>query len=750
MRKANRIRRAIAKWWPWGAVVLGVSLAAALGFAVQQGLHRVETSRAYCTSCHAGHGRVPGHAEASCQSCHSLPRGQRLRFVWAIVDGDAPVPDHGDVDPASCRRCHERDDVAWASLMRTDGHALHARNPDAMPCTRCHGASLHGQPDPQEGCLSCHGDVPLRSEPRAESQCIVCHVFGTDGRRAAAGWAPSGQDTGAWSSRVTVDQVHGAADCRLCHNPHEPPVETSAMPACTSCHRGRVAATAALGPEQHGTCTSCHQVHGERAALPTLCIGCHARPGERAASKVWHQPFVGDRGEDDSRASASPPSHAKQGGVTTATAPLSLVELQQRTHQGKCPTCHRPHAFVATPDICANCHEHRDKVASLARLPEGTHDQCVDCHEPHQPPPDRNACLGCHNKPLGSGVPVKHRDCLSCHDPHTPRPSFVDACSSRCHGEPVRGVRSGPKKHRNCGSCHAAHGDPDARSAAACRRCHADKAKSLLQSPHRQCIACHAPHSFEKEAASARCGACHTQPTAPGASHPGECASCHAVHGGPQPAADCNNCHEDVRIEVSGHRCNGCHAPHEPAERALSRCASCHRRQVATAASWPADSPHAGACMECHQRHEVKSRKPCGSCHVAQASPAHVGAHPNCRGCHAPHQPPAATPAGWWERCRTCHREEATLAARAAEPAHRECRNCHDRPERKAPPCVTCHESIPKTLLHAEPNHQDCAQCHQTHGAFRPGRAECLGCHRDKKQHNPQATRCQACHPFAQ
>lgn len=738
-RRRPSLRSVLRRWGPWTALGVFVAALVAGAGATGLGVKRVHGSSEYCASCHedrAGEEHLHGHTDVACQDCHTVPDEDTLRFVWAHVDRNVALPSHGAVDEQTCERCHAADDDAWAALVDTAGHASHASGPNALTCVSCHGASLHGEPAPAESCLGCHQDVPLESEPRAEQDCVTCHTFRVPSLEDGAP-ASHGQ---TWASLVDIDQVHGAADCRLCHNPHEPEPQTA--PDCTSCHRGDIAATAAMGPEAHqqGSCTGCHGVHSERDALATLCVGCHAQPdmGVVASRPASEEPDVG----------ASP--HLVSTALVAA-APLSPAELEERTHQGQCATCHEPHAFTPDRRGCFGCHAHEDEVASLAALPAGSHQECVGCHDPHAAPPGGDTCRQCHaDKPVGRNVPGQHRDCLSCHSPHDARPTFAEACSSACHEGPRRSLRTGPERHRDCGSCHTPHGDPTRGAQTACVQCHQTQAASVArQGQHQQCVSCHVPHDLARTAATNRCGSCHAATTAPGTAHQGQCSSCHAIHGRESPADSCANCHE-TRLDVARHQCAGCHQPHQPAARARTECASCHQDVTRAARTWPAGSPHAGQCMDCHTKHDVQRQASCASCHAQQARPAHTGSHESCTNCHAPHRAAPASTAGWWNRCAECHQDEARLAATATRPQHRSCSNCHDRPQRQAPTCESCHQ-MQRVGLHAVAEHRNqCTDCHSQHGTREPRPRECLACHTEMTNHNPEARECHTCHIFSQ
>ena len=704
--------------------------------------HHVARSSSYCTSCHegwSGDQHLPGHQEVSCQSCHTVPKGDELAMYVAATVGVISLPDHGAVDDGTCSGCHEKDEIKWRGLMLTYGHTVHAEGSDLVDCIRCHSRSLHGDPQPEEGCLSCHGDVPLHSEPRSEADCTICHDFGgTDEETVLTGVALDAQGVEAWASRVGIDQVHGSADCGLCHNPHQAAAERLQITDCTTCHRGDLASTFEDGPEAHPTCAGCHDAHMPREELVTLCSGCHARPQ------------LDDPGLREGIADAPPgESHEVLVARVVTQSPISLQELEERTHQGSCPTCHQPHTWRASRDGCPECHE--DQRTMFAEGRGNAHEQCVRCHEPHAAPPTRQTCAQCHQANASRrNTPTRHQDCMSCHEPHRNRPRNSAVCTSSCHIVQRNGMREGPEPHRDCQTCHTPHGDPTAATLSTCARCHAAEVASVSRNPeHRRCIGCHARHNFDRSIAGNSCIDCHSNTVSGDGPHSGACATCHAPHSrGPTRATRCASCHEEVRPAIRQHatRCNGCHEPHRPAAAARTACQNCHQRQASVARMWPAESPHRDSCVGCHQKHNERTKVACGSCHEDRNNQGHMGPHRECQGCHAPHEAPAASPSGYWGRCANCHQEQAA-GVRQSTGDHRQCSSCHDNPGRAPTPCRTCHEQQPQ-LLHQHAEHQRCNTCHGEHRNRIPTRAQCLSCHTESRTHFADAPNCQSCHPF--
>ncbi len=722
--------------WPLLIIAVLALLAATTVFVtprVQQRIH----SAAYCASCHteaASH--VGGHSGTTCQSCHPLPEGQMVRLVWSALSGGRGMPPHGSLDETSCTTCHQKNERSWALLARTEGHSEHALSPVIAKCVRCHSMGLHGKPTPGERCESCHRNTITRREGVGSVECQRCHVFG----------APHGPEQarlpGTWGADITGANVHGSADCRLCHNPHQPAGAQEAARAivCTNCHRGELARSIAHAPPNHQQCTKCHRPHGLRTELATACAVCHQAPRIRGA---LHDPGV-------------PPEMRE----LTTIAPILAARVGQPppvlrvTHGGRCANCHEPHAWTPDRNVCRRCHT--DKAEKIDRFPPNTH-SCVGCHEPHSPPPNRDVCAECHTANAAGvrAAPVRHRDCLSCHQAHEGKPNAAVICGARCHQPQAAALRDGQVRHRTCTNCHTPHANPIVGAATRCQNCHTTEWASFsLGNKHQSCARCHSNHQFSRVNAQGRCQTCHQAPGAPGAAHPGPCLNCHTPHSpGRGPASNCATCHAArIHPQVPQHaaNCAGCHKPHLAAETARTQCATCHADKGRVATAWPANAPHApNRCPECHTAHDERHPKPCATCHANKQNQTHMGVHPTCIGCHAPHTPPPAgpSPARWWGRCGTCHTNEARMAA-TGRPEHQLCANCHNRPGRMPPTCITCHSQIPTVGMHQRPEHRNCLTCHTSHGTTPPVRANCVACHTDRRTHFADAPRCQSCHPF--
>ena len=700
----------------------------------------VESRSGYCSSCHEeqSHTEVErGRGDVACQACHLAPTEGRLAALLPLVNSSVEMPDHGGTIAGSCLECHQDNERLWQNLMVTPGHSAHAVDPGDEGCVYCHGESLHGARK-EVSCMECHGDVPLfYAEGETEINCTECHSFALHATATPTG---PGTTDEPGHPRVTIEEVHGAADCRFCHNPHDEPQHHVAD--CRRCHRGAIASSADRLPEEHQDCQSCHLVHAPRTERAIPCQSCHQRPRVRREGEEEIEAAT-EEGDEEPR----PPEAFEELAVVRPTE--SLPSPETLSHEGDCATCHHPHAEGPWIDSCQDCHE--EQGLALELLSEGSHEECITCHEPHSEPADASICGTCHGLEASSLTRARgeHRNCLSCHRAHEGRPRHTAVCAP-CHGVQNRRMAAGPVEHRRCESCHVEHDHPSSGSLARCGTCHEDEARAARRSretQHRHCDSCHADHSFTRATATSRCGTCHEDQTLADAAHRDECIKCHAAHGPTRPeAVSCTRCHEEIRPTIREHeRCQDCHRSHRPGREAT--CWQCHEDQHRLTRTWPADSPHNGSCRDCHPPHGEDNRVGCETCHAEQAATTHMGTHRLCESCHRPHRSRPIGTRGWWGRCGDCHQAERLASSRSSR-THRECTSCHDNPGLESPPCASCHEATVSEMLHTHREHGTCRDCHPSHSTALPDRRSCLRCHTDRRLHYPDAARCQGCHPF--
>ncbi|MGO8997887.1 MAG: cytochrome c3 family protein [Polyangiaceae bacterium] len=745
-RNGDRRRR-----WIW---FLACALGAAAVLAFARTERRVEHEAAFCaSSCHhatthdhmEGWG-ASGHANVECQSCHATPLETGLKLYAESLLKTEHVTAHGKESARACTSCHEKRPAEWRLVDETQGHRAHRGLKD-VDCLSCHAAGTHATSAPERICTKCHKDETLHKPTTLGAEtCLSCHSFAASAKnvqppttvtcekchadRAALLASANGADVPPMRD-VNDHALHGGVACQLCHNAHgKKPKPPPGQPVCATCHQFENFQTKGedkKGPEEHRLCVGCHKPHAPRESALETCVNCHEKNAKGLTSE----------------------------GTEKTTA------LKHKS----CASCHVPHTWRAERSGCMQCHKEEAQLI-LTRSPE-QHSACTNCHDIHGPPPTGAVCLKCHSDTKGRHValaPERHKDCTSCHNPHAPRPEDTRTSCAKCHTTEVTQVMgSGPEGHAktSCFGCHQPHENPMP-PPNVCAKCHAERAKVVATAgppKHRTCTSCHEKHEFRITDVVATCQKCHgpmfqTSTGMPvGATHRGDCKSCHALHGSPGvPKAKCFTCHEKVEKQFNPPNpqhavCRSCHEPHTPAATALTRCGSCHQAKAAVAQKWPPDSAHAQACTNCHQQHDVRVKKACAECHAPEAASA-TGSKHQCTQCHAPHQDPPGTGHAWWSRCSQCHADKVE-SVKERGPVHADCKNCHQQHRFAIPTCTTCHKDMQTKGLHAVDKHAaSCTSCHDPHVKSDPKPAQCLFCHTDRRNHEPTAQRCQACHLF--
>lgn len=732
-------------------LVLFVALvvAAVASFKVH---HTVEHDNHFCAaSCHhkgdaGSEFHANGHEALECQTCHTLPLRDGLKLLWQATVAKAEKPTaHGKPDGKRCASCHESRMSVWRLVAETEGHRQHRIAKD-VDCLSCHRQAIHHERPTEALCTGCHEPKRLHKTTAEAETCLSCHSFALSKKYAqqpttiacekchgnAAEMAALRTGDAKALTVVDANALHGGLECKLCHDPHgNKPLVPEGQPVCVRCHRFEIFSAGGVpktGPEGHRNCEGCHRPHAPRKHALDSCVRCH-----------------------ETRAKG--PKGAATAGKAASTA------LQHTS----CASCHLPHSWRAERSGCVTCHEDKAAIAAT-RTPKG-HGTCMNCHDVHGPPPSGAICTKCHtDKQRHVAVaPAKHKDCVSCHEPHTASREGGRAACAKCHTEQLaQVVRDGPEGHEKpgCFGCHQPHENPLPKESG-CAKCHEEKAKAVAAgaaSPpkHKVCTSCHQKHVFKIKEIGAACSKCHApviQAVQAGGPHKGDCTKCHTLHGSPGVAKTaCFQCHSGVQAafkppNAAHDKCRSCHQPHTPAATAKTKCASCHEAKTTVAASWPPSSPHRDTCVGCHTQHDVRTKKPCQSCHEKEGASALGGKHV-CTGCHSPHkETPGAGPA-WWTRCATCHQDKAE-SVKARGPKHAECKNCHQPHKFAVPTCTSCHTGMEAKGAHAVKEHAaKCNACHDPHTTASPARAPCLACHTDKRDHQPEAQRCQACHPF--
>jgi hypothetical protein len=460
-----------------------------------------------------------------------------------------------------------------------------------------------------------------------------------------------------------ADEMGIVADCSACHvfgrqADHEPW-------NCIRCHEEPQGKLGAVQVHAVAPCSQCHHPHEEPAIAAAACLSCHLASDNRHA---------GIAGADSKNCLTCHQAHGPaEQAVERCQACHDKPHALRAGHE-RCTSCHEPHGFaVAEVKNCRSCHT-AEVVLAEKQVP--AHQQCTSCHDPHAPAQvSDGVCAKCHQSVSPAHPATEGHACTGCHDPHPKQ-------------------AAGPLA-QPCTSCHAfAHDDQAAHG------------------KHAECLACHTPHAFAKPATPQVCAGCHAPQLAGTAHNAGHarCLDCHQghPHDAALPPLACGGCHKDVHPRKEHLECVQCHEPHSGAPRALGQsCAQCHLKEQKSVAHEHAD------CLGCHTPHEGGKlpAAQCVSCHDKQASQNHGALAAGCTACHG------------------IHAEQGPRATRQ---------------------CTSCHEISKLPGMHTQPAHQDCKTCHE--GAHDSGpfsdRKTCLTCHTKQQNHAPDAQLCQGCHVF--
>jgi predicted CXXCH cytochrome family protein len=255
-------------------------------------------------------------------------------------------------------------------------------------------------------------------------------------------------------------------------------------------------------------------------------------------------------------------------------------------------------------ELCTGCHKNlrADMELSFPHEPfyEG---KCSSCHDPHASnypartkAPENELCLFCHNMESDFTKAVQHspfgiKSCLSCHNPHASDFEGIvldtqEVLCLSCHptvaGDISRAVRHKPFDEGICTDCHFPHSSNVSallheQVPYLCYSCHPDIRLDFLKVSRHPvdvtwtCLECHAPHAADYSAlVNAKnndlCFGCHSQQitlysnrsTYNASAHvsavrvgKGLCINCHTPHGSDYPPLEvmpedelCHLCHE--------------------------------------------------------------------------------------------------------------------------------------------------------------------------------------------------------------
>ncbi|MBI2376563.1 MAG: hypothetical protein HYV07_21385 [Deltaproteobacteria bacterium] len=333
----------------------------------------------------------------------------------------------------------------------------------------------------------------------------------------------------------------------------------------------------------------------------------------------------------------------------------------------------------------------------------------------------------------------------------------IDAGSS-FEGKPT------PEQEKALGAAlHRAHLEAE-KEPAACRDCHRIEGDERGPQTHR-CLSCHedqksAVHARVSEEDAKECLSCHDFLATD--ANPWSCGRCHVQkHADPDARKAFSNA---PLIPVHGDEaCGACHQAHGDAPLLRSSCLECHEDSTTHHQKGKLRDPD--QCLECHRGHEKASsiKAPpdrCAACHTREparaaststaargrrfASAVFTG-HDVCLVCHKPHGLTRREP------CAGCHEEKSVVVGATAK-EHQLCESCHPPHEvrsGRSNPCVKCHDKIPTTTHPKDERLGECAGCHPIHpiaGALLPPRS-CVSCHEPPKAgviHG--GAPCESCH----
>ena len=263
----------------------------------------------------------------------------------------------------------------------------------------------------------------------------------------------------------------------------------------------------------------------------------------------------------------------------------------------------------------------KQNVLAATKAPSNKHKKCTSCHQQHQFQRVASVCLNCHK----ADQRAPHDGaCLKCHQAHGPRrgpSSTVAVVISRC----LRFTANTPPA-----LVATRRTSPPRVVRSVCRatplnsRCHPMEARP--------------PSTMSNLPQSAR--------TVAG----------QAVRRMPRTIA--------ANPLFKGHRCQGCHNPHQAPAPWFSRCEQCHVSEAAGIRGLP--GTHA-TCKGCHEPHS--NRLPaCQSCHQSRPGSHATEGHQKCRSCHETH----AVQVQGRAKCMTCHADKKDHFPAAAQ-----CAACH-------------------------------------------------------------------------
>jgi cytochrome b subunit of formate dehydrogenase len=388
------------------------------------------------------------------------------------------------------------------------------------------------------------------------------------------------------------------------------------------------------------------------------------------------------------------------------------------------------------PFLCGECHQEGTPVSRRRVIPQ---DRILE-----------NYSLSIHGVGLFEKGLVVTAVCTSCHTSHLILP-HTDPASS-IHRDNVA---------KTCTQCHAQ-----------IEQVHTQVIEGRLweEEPDKipACVDCHSPHKirrvfYEAGAANADCLECHSDPDLVGVAR-GDTVSLYvdeeAFNLSAHAGTACAQCHTDVSPAIT----RPCAAISSPVDCSICHAAEVDRYSESIHGRLAAEGdPDAPTCLDCHEKHDTRSR-------LNPLSPTFARNVPDlCAQCHRKGEKAAIrirsdieTPVESYEM--SIHGKglfESGLVVTAT------CSNCHSahgelpsadsgstvHPDNVAATCGTCHHGIAeefRTSVHWTRRHEDggdreyptCEDCHTSHTISRTDRADfrlmmmdqCGRCHTDEAE----------------
>jgi hypothetical protein len=459
-----------------------------------------------CSECHASDLKdLHGGGAASCVKCHQAENPVRGTIVGKYNGQCATGACHsgspnGPATHGAINASHDTTSAAISSCtgpgttchhLTTDVAAIHATHTDGSA-----RAGLYPQ-----GCPICHGPDALTANPTTECSTGGCHTSGAHDHTATP---PNGTITingtdytdqacatchADGDGVISLDVVHGLANCVYCHPLSPPSPRDSVRPYAKGCVQGLCHAVGGSSP-QHASATTTHTVglradcaktgchasdlaaihasDGDHDTTAVGCVACHdGGTAKRDCTGVGCHPGVVDAA-----------SHARYGTAHTAGLPSACVNGSCHTSANvvtlhdsstrKCNACHDGGTLTVNCQD-AHCHPYTDPADPALHTQIGTRHTSTSgcagqggrCHETnvatiHVTGAGPRCYQACHQ--TGVDPAVKGTECTNCHSSDMASVhSAYHGCNDSCHGHyfgSMHGTPSPVSAGSDCASCH--------------------------------------------------------------------------------------------------------------------------------------------------------------------------------------------------------------------------------------------------------------------------------------------------------